>query len=377
MSIGCEVTLDMVQGECIGCEVNEFPEFLNGEERENAQHIQKSTLLLDEGVAERLKINTTSASSKQLEHQFSQLKQEILNSDRSMETLFSLIQELTNAAEKYFALKRLFWKSDELLLFILHTLQLYLPKSTADLLTEAGRHERADELELAILLIETIGLMLHDTEIVPNRLVILRLNRGKIMTDVVTILTCLPEIPQRWRPPRLKAQSLIQTDADGWQSSGDAEVSKLVQELTNASTAVLYELILITQQATWGGEEGQFLNLGWLMQFLNSRKAVTFNFLERLLTQAMKLLLPSKDATLSPAQAVLLFQQFSVLRTLLQHSSIISVHIRSSYYEEFRYYVQSPHIVNKLPAAFPITRNTFQLIEEVLKHVLQSKVSIN
>lgn len=48
--------------------------------------------------------------SKQLEHQFSQLKQEILNSDRSMETLFSLIQELTNAAEKYFALKRLFWK---------------------------------------------------------------------------------------------------------------------------------------------------------------------------------------------------------------------------------------------------------------------------
>lgn len=337
----------------------------------------RSTLLLDSHIAERWKVNTAKAtSSKQLEHQFSQLKLEILNSSGSMEMLFSLVQELSNAADKYFALKRFFWKSEELLMVIVRNLQSYLPKSSADLLTENGRHERADELELAILLIETLGMMLHDTETIPNRLTILRANSGKIMMDLLVVLTCLPEIPQRWRPPKSKAHSLFKTDADLWESSADAEVSKLVQELTNASTAVLYELILIAQQATWGGDEGQFLNVTWVVHFLNSRKAATFNFVERLLAQAMKLLLPSRDETLTPVEAVLLFQQFSVLQTLLQNSCVISVHVRDNYTEEFRYYIQSPHIVNKLPSHFPITRHVLHLIEQVLCHVLQSSVSL-
>ena len=48
--------------------------------------------------------------SEQLSRLFQQLKDEILNSSDSMEVLFHLVQELSNAAEKYFFLKKLFWK---------------------------------------------------------------------------------------------------------------------------------------------------------------------------------------------------------------------------------------------------------------------------
>ncbi len=49
-------------------------------------------------------------SREVLERQFQQLKLEITNSANSMPDLFQLVQELCNAAEKYFVLKKLFWK---------------------------------------------------------------------------------------------------------------------------------------------------------------------------------------------------------------------------------------------------------------------------
>ncbi|XP_071486660.1 uncharacterized protein C12orf56-like [Diadema antillarum] len=343
-------------------------------------YIIRSTLMTDQELAERLKPGSGASkvpSSLQLERKFVQLKQEIINSSDSMENLFSLVQELLTAAEKYFVLKKLFWKDRDLFTFILLQLQRYLPKSSVNVHTERGRHHRADELELVIVLIETLGLMFHETEVFPGRLQVLKANSGKAALDLLVVLTCLPEIPQRWRPPRTKAHSLLlETDTDSWQTYADAEVAKLVQELTNASTIVLFELILIAHQSNWGNDEGKFFNICWLVRVLETTQATLFNYVERVLAQAMKLLMPSRHEKLTPSDAVLLFQQFFVLQTLLEYSSSVSAHVRTNYNEEFRYYVQSPHIIKKLPSSYPITRQTLQVIDEVLSHVLQKPASI-
>ncbi|XP_038071062.1 uncharacterized protein C12orf56-like [Patiria miniata] len=342
--------------------------------------IVRSTLLKDPKIASRM--GTNKSGSKQrlpsrelLERQFQQLKLEITNSTHSMPDLFQLVQELCNAAEKYFVLKKLFWKNEDLFEFMIAQLNRYLPKSELNLQNnERGRHHRADELELAILLIESFGLMFRETEMVPGRLSTVKANNGKAVLDLVVVLTCLPEVPQRWRPPKSKAHSLmLETDADSWETYGDAEVFNLVKDLTDASTTVLFELILIAHQANWGNTEGRFFNICWIIKVLESLQTTTFKFVERLISRAMRLLMPSSSEMLTPVQAVLLFQQFFVLQTLIQYSSAIAAHVRNNYTEEFRYYVRSPHIVNKLPQEYPITKVTLQLISEVLSHVLQER----
>ncbi|XP_003726460.2 uncharacterized protein C12orf56 [Strongylocentrotus purpuratus] len=343
-------------------------------------HIIKTTLLTDQEITERLKPGTGSSkgpSRAQLERKFAQLKQEILNSGFSMEKLFSLVQELLTAAEKYFVLKKLFWKQPDLFNFFLAQLQRYLPKSTVNVHTEKGKQHRADELELVILLNETLGLMFHETEVLPGRLDFIKANSGKAALDLLVVLTCLPEIPQRWRPPRTKAQSLgLVTDTDSWKTYADSEVAKLVQELTNASTVVLFELILIAHQSNWGNGEGKFFNICWLVRVLETMQSTLLDFVTRVLAQAMKLLMPSRHEMLTPSDAVLLFQQFFVIQTLLEYSPQVSVYVRNNYNEEFRYYVQSPHIVKKLPKLYPITPQTLRIIDEVLSHVLQKPASL-
>ncbi|XP_033121696.1 uncharacterized protein C12orf56-like isoform X2 [Anneissia japonica] len=308
------------------------------------------------------------ASRAQLQRQFQQMKEEILNAANDIEQLFELIAELGTAAAKYFIIKKLFWKNVDLFEFFVNKLQCYLPKSTT-----VDTQSRADELEMVVIIFNTLAQMLRETEMLPDRLNTLQANNGKMVLDLLVMLTCLPEVPQRWRPPRFKTSSmLLETDAHHWETYSDAEVSKLVQEITNVSTAVTFELILIAHQANWGNDEGKFFNICWLVKVLDSF-STTEKFVERLLAQAMKLLLPSKDSVISPDDAVLLFQQFFVLQTFIEYSSSITSYIRNNYMEEFRYYVQSPHILEKLPVKYPIRRLTLQLIDEVLSCVLQKK----
>ncbi|XP_070557497.1 uncharacterized protein C12orf56-like isoform X2 [Ptychodera flava] len=314
--------------------------------------------------------NNKKISRDQLELLFNQLHHEIMEPSNTMEHVFDKVQELFIATEQHFVLKKLFWRSEGLFLFIVSQLCRYLPKSPCNVNSEVGRNHRADELDLTILLVETLALMFRETEIFPIRMSTLAANKGKAALDLLVALTCFPEVPQRWRPPVTRAATLMfESNSDGWNTYEDAEVAKLVQELTNASTAVLYELILIAHQANWGNLEGKFFNICWMMKVLDKLQS-TEKFVERLIAQAMRLLSPSKNEVLTPAEAVLLHQQFFVLQTFIEYSSTTAVHIKTNYREEFRYYVQSPYIVKKLPQSYPISRLTLQLINEVLSFVL-------
>lgn len=49
-------------------------------------------------------------NSEKIDTLFSQLTKELMDSGKSMEEIFQLVQELKTATEKYFHLKKLFWK---------------------------------------------------------------------------------------------------------------------------------------------------------------------------------------------------------------------------------------------------------------------------
>ena len=85
-----------------------------------------------------------------------------------------------------------------------------------------------DTSRLIILIIQTLGLMFRETEIFPTRLRVLRANAGRLLCDLIEVLTCFPELPNKYKPPTTKASKLLmQTEADKWKCLADAEVCLL------------------------------------------------------------------------------------------------------------------------------------------------------
>ena len=79
---------------------------------------------------------------------------------------------------------------------------------------------------LIILVIQTLGLMFRETEIFPSRLRVLKSNSGRLVCDLIEVLTCFPELPLKYVPPTTKASKLLmQTEADKWKCLADAEVN--------------------------------------------------------------------------------------------------------------------------------------------------------
>ena len=99
-----------------------------------------------------------------------------------------------------------------------HVHMCHRPLSSAVLLTDSF-------CRLIILVIQTLGLMFRETEIFPSRSKVMRQQSGKVIRDLVEVLTCFPELPIKYVPPTTKASKLLmQTEADKWKCLADAEV---------------------------------------------------------------------------------------------------------------------------------------------------------
>ncbi|KAI0211627.1 hypothetical protein LSAT2_003534 [Lamellibrachia satsuma] len=300
-----------------------------------------------------------------------------------MEELFNLVDELNSAAERKFTIKKLFWKTQELFAFIVIQLQKYLPKSPKP----SGENEdeakirRADEFEYVVLLVETLQNMLQETDIIALRMSTLKAENGKLLNDLVVVLTCFAELPQKYLPPSRKAQALLNSmQSTQWKCYADLEArftrwTKLVQEYNNVATATLYELILVAHQANWDSKDGCFFNVSWLVKVLE-RLSTTEKFVEKLISHAIRLISPSRYEKLQPAEAVLIFKQFHVLLTLVNYSPHIITFIRNNFYEEFKYYIQAPVIRQKLPKQYAIRSYIIKVMERVMAAVLQRKVTL-
>ncbi|XP_019620593.1 PREDICTED: uncharacterized protein C12orf56-like [Branchiostoma belcheri] len=303
--------------------------------------------------------------SKQLELLFQQLKRELLGDDSGIELVFSLLQELNTAAQRYFTLKKLFWKSGDLFQFLIKQLQKYLPGTTP--MTHGQRNNRADELELSIQVAETLCTMFRGTTVLPSRVVVLNSTRGKHVRNLFEMLVCSPG-GIRARSPRTQA---LRTSLN-IQHPEDPEVQSLIRHYSEVATSVLFEIILIAHEAGSADSDSNMLNLTWVLLVLENMQQ-SVSFINVLVASAMRLLSPSTPLPLSPSQAILVFQQFYLLSTFIQYGSTLANHIRDNFTEEFRYFITWPVVQEKLPMYYPISRLAQKLIRQVTIFVQQKR----
>uniref|UniRef100_A0A2K6MR86 Chromosome 12 open reading frame 56 n=1 Tax=Rhinopithecus bieti TaxID=61621 RepID=A0A2K6MR86_RHIBE len=377
--------------------IDDYPEFLSSPDREISQHIRiiySSTVLKKEckksnsvrkflfpfhhtkannekvkeeknGLAfwrikEPRSLNESSLRSEEKIKHFSQLKSELFLKDNSLRRILPLIMELKAAAQKNFILKRLFWKTGDLFYFLVNKLHEYLPESR-DKNALQNQSQRVDELVACIEIIQTLVLMFRETETESSRLNTLAAKKGTLF-NLLVVLISEPQIPKSC--PVFDIQ--LVADSALVRMSFDAELRKLILEYTNTATALLYEILLVFQQGNLGLGSTKFA-ISCMMSFLQSCPPI-ITFVASIVKQVVRGLSASFQL-LSPCQAVLLYQQFYILKSCLRHSRTLAEYIKNNYREEFRYFIHMPALQKRLPLCYPITQPTTQLFHEVLKLV--------
>uniref|UniRef100_A0AAA9RYV5 Chromosome 5 C12orf56 homolog n=1 Tax=Bos taurus TaxID=9913 RepID=A0AAA9RYV5_BOVIN len=381
--------------------IDDYPEFLSPPDRETNQHIRiiyYSTILKKEcekskGVRKFLfPFHHANANNKKVKEEnngpifwrgkksnslnesifrseekikhFGQLKSELFLKDNTLRKILCLITELKVTAQKNFILKRLFWKTSDLFYFLVNKLHEYLPESR-DKNALHNTSQRADELVVCIEIIQTLGRMFRETETESLRLNILAAKKGTLF-NLLVILISEPQIPKSG--PVFDIQ--LVADSTLVEMSLDDELQKLILEYTDTATALLYEILLVFQQGNIGLESTKFA-ISWIMSFLQSCPPI-ITFVASIVKQVVKGLSASFQL-LSPGRAVLLYQQFYILKSCLQYSKTLAEYIRNNYREEFRYFIHMPALEKRLPLCYPITQPTTQLFHEVLKLVEQKQ----
>ncbi|XP_049638974.1 uncharacterized protein C12orf56 homolog [Suncus etruscus] len=382
--------------------IDDYPEFLSSPYRETNQHIRiiySSAVLKKEGEkpkddwkvlfpfrrvnANKKKVkeenngqnfwrgkeprsldeSSSFRSEEKIKH-FSQLKSELFLKDNTLRKILDLITELNVAAQKNFILKRLFWKTSDLFYFLVNKLQEYLPESKNKNMLQ-NKSQRADELVTCIEIIQTLGLMFRETETESSRLHTLAAKKGTLF-NLLLILISKPQIPKSCAVFDIQ----LVTDSTLVEMSFDAELQKLILEYTDTATALLYEILLVFQQGSLELGSMKFA-ISWMMSFLQSCPPI-ITFVASTVKQMVKGLSASFQL-LSPCQAVLLYQQFYILKSCLQHSTVLAEYIRNDHREEFRYFIHMPALEKRLPVCYPITQPTIQLFHEVLELVEQKQ----
>ncbi|KAK3101590.1 hypothetical protein FSP39_004688 [Pinctada imbricata] len=321
-----------------------------------SNYLIRCTLNIDT-VSKSNVIRSGQIQRERMEMLFNQLKRELLNPANGLEDNFTLLVELRNSTLKNFAIKKLFWKNSDMFVFMVRQLQRYLPKSPVNVNTEHGRVQRADELEMIVTLVEILIIMFRETEIIPHRIMTLKADRGKPLFDLLRVLVCFPEIPEKDAAPSSKGS--------------DEEIQNLIAEFSRVGMTAVFEIFLMAQQANWSYSEGSFFNISWIMKMFEEMKT-TEPFVEKVLTSLLKFIGPTQTEPLTPKEAVLLYTQFSVLQIFLQYSPRMAAFIRNNYLEEFKYFIQVPIVMKKIPKSYPIGAITVTLIDSVTSRVLDT-----
>ncbi|XP_059161430.1 uncharacterized protein C12orf56-like isoform X2 [Physella acuta] len=331
-------------------------------------YIIKSTLALE---PETLEISTNpkilSASNREkVEHEYLQLKRRLLQPNLSMEDQFVYIDQLYNATKSSFIIKKLFWKHSDLFALLVTELKKYVPCSKSSLTSEEGKIQRADEMEFSILVLSTLNLMFRETEIVPSRLHTLKLEGGKHLSDLLNIVVSQPDLPyqplsRHWSTPAVGAKG---TDV---KRNVNEELVRLKTEYTKTAICSLFELFMVAKQAA--GDELEILSVSGMIGACTKLKA-TEKFVDRLVTQIMELVSLSRFELLTPTQSMFVFQMFTLLLTFVEVNKSVISYVRNNYFEEFKYFIQTPAVSRKLPPQYPITATTINIIDQVVTKIL-------
>uniref|UniRef100_A0A671TDC3 Uncharacterized protein n=1 Tax=Sinocyclocheilus anshuiensis TaxID=1608454 RepID=A0A671TDC3_9TELE len=316
--------------------------------------IIRSTLMLDPVYRKRCGVSSSSPQKQKYHriswertcHLFSQLSGELLQEDVGLESLYLLLQELHTATNRNPTIKKLFWRSPDLYPFLVKTL--------ADSF-QSGQEavHTADRLLLCTLVVQILSLMFRETEMEATRLSMLTAKQGALTENMLLALV---------RDPDLQ----LPDSTNGSKSS----VNKVLNIFLNG--IILFFLSYTHPRfpgASCTPALGHFLTIGWVFRLLKPHPfLLPFVGYQ---AQQVVLLLSGPQDPLSPSQAVLLYQRCRVLLACLQHSTCLSKYIRTGFKEEFRYYVKTSGLEDKLPHHYPISQPAQRLLSQLLSLVLQ------
>ncbi|XP_035004015.2 uncharacterized protein C12orf56 homolog [Hippoglossus stenolepis] len=323
--------------------------------------IIRSTLLLDPLYRRKCSSSSDSTPGKRppviswerTAHLFAQLTSELLQDGIDEESLYLLLQELNVAAQRNVALRRLFWRSSELCVFLVQTLEesLHGRQSLSGVYT-------ADQLLLSTVVVETLAVMFRETQAEAARLNLLSARKGALTSRILLALIC---------DPLTQGRAFLM----------DSEIQVLLSEYLDAACSLLFELLLLGHEATSAPvytkclrSSGCFsadalLSVDWLLRVVQPHPHLLC-FITHQAQQVVLVLSDLQESALGPVQAVLLFQRCRLLLACLQHSSLLAQHLRSHMREEFRYLVKTPCAAEKLPPRYPISGQTAREVELLL-----------
>ncbi|XP_034529357.1 uncharacterized protein C12orf56 homolog isoform X2 [Notolabrus celidotus] len=313
--------------------------------------IIRSTLLLDPLYRRRCSISSCYPPDKRLPsislertaHLFGQLSAELLQEEIGVESLYLLLQELRTAAHRNVTLRRLFWRSSEVCAFLVQTLEesLHGCQSLSGVYT-------ADQLLLSTLIVQTLAVMFRETEVEPARHILLSAKKGALASRMLNALICDPE---------------LQSENPG--SLADLELQALLADYLDAACSLLFEMLLLGQEASRCSPADNSLYVGWILRVMQPHPHL-LDFISYQAQHVVLVLSDLQESFLSPAQSVLLFQRCRLLLACLQYNSQLAQHLRSNFREEFRFSVKMSYAKEKLPPHYPISQPTLRLIEQIL-----------
>ncbi|XP_051546996.1 uncharacterized protein C12orf56 homolog [Myxocyprinus asiaticus] len=321
-----------------------------------SSYIIRSTLMLDPVYRKRCGISSSSPEKQQCYkmswertcHLFNQLSGELLQEHISLESLYLLLQELHTATYRNPTIKKLFWRSPDLYPFLVKKL------AESSQVTQEGVHT-ADRLLLCTLVVQILSLMFRETEIEAARLSMLTAKQGALTANMLHALVCDPELQL--------------PDSTNDSQSSNTKLQGLQADYLDAASALLFEVVVLCQEASRTPALGHFLAVSWVFQMLKPHPfLLPFVGYQ---AQQVVLVLSGPQCPISPSQTVLLYQRCSVLLASLQHSTYLSKYITTGFKEEFRYYVKTSGLEHKLPQHYPISQPAQRILSQLLSLILQ------
>ncbi|XP_015239423.1 PREDICTED: uncharacterized protein C12orf56 homolog [Cyprinodon variegatus] len=274
--------------------------------------IIKSTLLLDPLYRRRSTTSSDSISEERTAHLFAQLSAELLQDGISLENTYLLLQELKTAAHRNVALRRHFWRSGDVFLFLVQTLEECLQGCQS----LNGVHS-TDQLLLSTLIVQTIAIMFRETEVEAARSILLFSKKGALICRLLLALICDPDVEK---------QSL----------GSSSELQALLSEYLDAACCLLFELLLLGFETSRCFPGDNFVTVSWILRVLQPHPHMP-SFIRHQAQQLVQVLSDQQESILSPVKAVLLFQRCRLLLACLQYNNQLSQHLQSHFREEFRY----------------------------------------
>ncbi|KAA0720754.1 hypothetical protein E1301_Tti011493 [Triplophysa tibetana] len=318
-------------------------------------YIIRSTLMLGPVYRKRCGLSSSSPEKQKYHniswertcHLFAQLSGELLQEDISLESSYLLLQELHTATYRNPTIKKLFWRSSDLYPFLVKTL------SDSSQATREGIHTE-DRLLLCTVVVQILCLMFRETEIEPARMSMLTAKQGALTAKLLLALVCDPELQ-------------LPDSTNGSQSS---DTMGLQADFLDATSALLFEVVVLCQEASRTPSLGHFLTVGWVLRILKPHP-VLLPFVGYQAQQVV-LVLSDEHYPVSPSQAVLLYQRCRVLLGCLQHSTFLNKYIRTAFKEEFSYNVKMSGLKHKLPQQYPISQPTQLVLSQLVGLILQT-----